>query len=164
MAFINIKNYPTLSPNGGIDQIFQTPTSFRKFSMNATWNDLRKRVDHVGWHSIVWFMKNISRHAFILLLAIKGRLMTKDKFRSFGIANDFLCCFCKNVMESIDHLFFACSKTFKVWKEILLLSNTNYDFRSWKDYVNHISFSQANDNLKHYLRKLSFDVIVYFIC
>ncbi|GJS11125.1 RNA-directed DNA polymerase, eukaryota, reverse transcriptase zinc-binding domain protein [Tanacetum coccineum] len=69
----------------------------------------------------------IPRHAFILWLAIQGKLMTQDKMEKWQNNVDLRCALCKNCVDSHDHLFFKCDYALKVWKEMLKKANNLQD-------------------------------------
>lgn len=52
-----------------------------------------------------------------------------------GMNVNTICCFCKNANETLDHLLFACHFTTKVWKELIVNCEMEYDLRMWKEYV-----------------------------
>nr|GFA46096.1 hypothetical protein [Tanacetum cinerariifolium] len=54
------------------------------------------------------------RHAFMVWLAIHGRLRTQDLMVKWEKYGDMRCVFCKNVLDNHDHLFFECEFSKKV--------------------------------------------------
>lgn len=127
-------------------------------------NLLERKAYKVKWHKLVQFKKNISRHAFITWLAIKGTLNTKDKLWRLGIKIDAWSCFCKKAMESVDHLFFACNKTNRMRKEIVGMSSMEYDLRPWNDYIKFLEQHWNSNDLKYRLGRLSLGATTYSIC
>nr|GFC51421.1 hypothetical protein [Tanacetum cinerariifolium] len=85
------------------------------FSGNTVWNDLRFCSDTVPWVKIVWYSQCIPMHAFMVWLAIHGRLRTQDLMVKWEKYGDMRCVFCKKVPNSHDHLFFECEFSKKVW-------------------------------------------------
>ncbi|WZZ19662.1 hypothetical protein YC2023_112751 [Brassica napus] len=65
---------------------------------------------------VVWFTQGVPRFSFITWFAIKNRLSTRDRMRSWGMIQG--CMFCGEVDETRDHLFFACPYSFTVWHEL----------------------------------------------
>ncbi|KAM6548308.1 hypothetical protein CsatB_019984 [Cannabis sativa] len=51
---------------------------------------------------------NISKHSFVLWLAILDRFKTRDRLFKFKIIDSPLCILCNNAGERKDHLFFEC--------------------------------------------------------
>ncbi|GJZ23061.1 RNA-directed DNA polymerase, eukaryota, reverse transcriptase zinc-binding domain protein [Tanacetum coccineum] len=50
-----------------------------KFSTNKAGNDIMDDKETVKWWNLVWYTHCIPRHAFVLWLAIQGRLTTQDR-------------------------------------------------------------------------------------
>ncbi|KAK7256204.1 hypothetical protein RIF29_29642 [Crotalaria pallida] len=59
-------------------------------------------------HKFVWNSYSIPKHCFIVWLAIKDRLRTKNSLSMFMQVQPE-CILCNRAMESRDHLFFECS-------------------------------------------------------
>jgi hypothetical protein len=49
---------------------------------------------------VVWFSQAIPRHAFILWLALRDALVTKEKMCSWGFSGPNVCMFCYGCNES----------------------------------------------------------------
>ena len=71
-----------------------------------TWEAFRETRDQIEWWRLVWFPLAIPKQAFILWLAMKDRLVTRVGLLSWDYRVDIQSCFCKNQMESRNHLFF----------------------------------------------------------
>ncbi|GKC70436.1 reverse transcriptase domain, reverse transcriptase zinc-binding domain protein [Tanacetum coccineum] len=54
------------------------------FSVNKVWKELKKNEEQVDWYRSVWFSHCIPSHAFILWLAILGRLSTQDRLVNYN--------------------------------------------------------------------------------
>src|ERR1051325_7655458 len=52
-------------------------------------------------------------------MALCEKLITKERLIKFGINVDSKCCL-SDCMETIEHLFFECKITNKIWKQIFL--------------------------------------------
>ncbi|XP_071719217.1 uncharacterized protein [Rutidosis leptorrhynchoides] len=91
-----------------------------EFSVFHAWNALRPQAGVVNWCSIVWFLQSIPGHAFMLWLTIKKKLKTQDRLHEWEkqVGVQLICFFCKNCIESHDHLFFECSYTTAVWSRV----------------------------------------------
>ncbi|XP_018465971.2 uncharacterized protein LOC108837423 [Raphanus sativus] len=100
-----------------------------QFSSARTWDQLRIRGHEVSWHHLVWFPQGVPRQAFIVWLAIRDRLSTGVRMRSWGLTQG--CVFCGERDESRDHLFFACPVTYTIWTTLtahLLGASANPDW------------------------------------
>ena len=68
----------------------------------------------------LWKLKVLSKVAVFAWRLLKDRLPTRDNLRRKQIElQDYLCPFCRIMEESIDHLFFHCSKVLPIWRESL---------------------------------------------
>ncbi|XP_047336054.1 uncharacterized protein LOC124939638 [Impatiens glandulifera] len=68
------------------------------------WNAIREICQIVNWAALVWSSKVIPRHFFILWLAFRGRLSTRDRILAYMDIPDANCVLCSGFAESIDHL------------------------------------------------------------
>ncbi|XP_057794115.1 uncharacterized protein LOC131010566 [Salvia miltiorrhiza] len=69
----------------------------------------------------IWKTKAPAKAIITAWKVLKGRLPTLDNLirRQVPIQPPIFCVFCKEKEESIDHLFFSCSKSEEVWKELI---------------------------------------------
>ncbi|XP_047340179.1 uncharacterized protein LOC124943750 [Impatiens glandulifera] len=79
-----------------------------KIKSSAIWNVIRERGQIVSWASLVWSLKIIPRHRFILWLAFRGRLSTRDRILAYMDIPDANCVLSSGFAESIDHLLGGC--------------------------------------------------------
>jgi hypothetical protein len=95
-------------------------STFKKgFYVNSdTWDALKIRKTKVDWWQLVWFPYIIPKHAFVLWLAMMGRLFTSDRLSKWGYKGDVLCLFYRSGMESRDIFFLL---FFLVWFLFLYL-------------------------------------------
>lgn len=61
------------------------------------------------WLKSIWHRFAIKRCSFILWLALKNRLLTKDRMANFGMNVDPCCVLCNQDVENVSHLFCTCS-------------------------------------------------------
>ncbi|GJW67965.1 RNA-directed DNA polymerase, eukaryota, reverse transcriptase zinc-binding domain protein [Tanacetum coccineum] len=119
--------------------------------------------DDVDWWKIVWFSQNIPKHAFIVWLAIEGKLTTQDKIRQWGSWDVMCCALCKNDAESHSHLFFECeySKTFwsKVVDKVGMACN-NYKLN---EIVAGLSKKTNGNSIDSIIRRICFAASVYLV-
>lgn len=113
------------------------------------------------WHGLVWHKKNISRHSFIFWLAIKEKLLTKDKLLRFGLIRRATCVLCETEDENVDHLFFHSSFNKYGWSAMLGDIHMNYDELPWSDYIEKNAKDLERNNFKTLLWKLSLGASVY---
>ncbi|XP_058787562.1 uncharacterized protein LOC131661915 [Vicia villosa] len=84
----------------------------------------------VDWRVLVCKNRARPRAVFILWLACQNRLATKDRIVKFGVATDRKCMFC-SCNEDVQHLFFECNYTKKVWEAVLGWLNINHNVQGW---------------------------------
>ncbi|XP_071715054.1 uncharacterized protein [Rutidosis leptorrhynchoides] len=86
------------------------------FSTQHVWIDLKSNKECVSWYDAVWFKGYDPKQAFILWLTILNRLNTQDRMMKCLPFQDLECDFCGSEADSINHLFFKCDFSLKVWK------------------------------------------------
>ena len=103
------------------------------FSCAATWEHFRTKGEEVNWWKLIWFKEAIPKHSFIGWLVIRNRLSKKASLMEWVLGGDSACLYCRQSIENRDHLFFKCSFTSRIWKQIMalcLVSNTPDDWHS----------------------------------
>ncbi|XP_071740297.1 uncharacterized protein [Rutidosis leptorrhynchoides] len=86
------------------------------YSTQQVWKDLKVNRNTVSWYDVVWFKGFDPKQAFILWLAILKRLNTQDRIMKWMPAQDLRCVFCGREADSVEHLFFKCEFTVKIWR------------------------------------------------
>ena len=67
------------------------------------------------WHLFCgWFSQCYPRYAFILWMAIRGRLQTQDRIARWNPNANMNCPLCSRVSDSHSHLFFECEFSSKI--------------------------------------------------
>ena len=90
------------------DYVSWNGLSGNQVSLPSIWNSFRATVAVVTWSELVWNSFAIPKCSFILWLAIKNRLLTRDKLISYGMIIDPACLLCSGNVESVHHLFSDC--------------------------------------------------------
>ena len=103
-----------------------------KYKASAVWSSIRPKHEKVSWNKLVWSSLNVPKHSFISWMAILNRLSTRDKMREWGIVIDGKCELCHNEMESRNHIFFRCSFSQEVWREVLRMGGLNRRVMKWE--------------------------------
>ncbi|GJZ37317.1 RNA-directed DNA polymerase, eukaryota, reverse transcriptase zinc-binding domain protein [Tanacetum coccineum] len=134
-----------------------------QFSVKEAWKVLRIDGPEVMWHKHVWFSQCIPRHAFILWMALKGRLKTQDRISRWIGADNMVCPFCKSCKDSHSHLFFQCGFAQGVWDRLKLMCRLEDLSYVWAEIVSGISVRKANNTLWSIIQRLVFGAAVYFI-
>jgi hypothetical protein len=90
-----------------------------QFSVNIAWDAIRTRNQEFRWKHLIWFSQCIPKHAFVLWLILREKLVTHDKIRVWNYKrNDMslLCCLlCYSEEETHNHLFFNCKYSSRIW-------------------------------------------------
>ena len=105
-----VGDYPS-----AIDKMHQWTTSGR-FKSKACYDFFRPKGGTVCWAKLVWHHSLLPKHAFILWLSLKERLLTRDKL--IDQIEDSSCILCGAPIESVNHLFFHCSVVNQIWAAI----------------------------------------------
>ncbi|XP_021985819.1 uncharacterized protein LOC110882016 [Helianthus annuus] len=130
-----------VTPNK-IDRIMWRDGSDRKdFSTSCVWNTIRYKETEVEWSAIVWFNQCIPRHAFLMWLIMRGKLLTQDKILSWDLSRrknmNMMCCLlCYANHDSHSHLFFECNYSAKVWDMVKRKVGMDSVQPKWADIVN----------------------------
>ncbi|XP_071713733.1 uncharacterized protein [Rutidosis leptorrhynchoides] len=87
-----------------------TDGNLQDFSVHLVWEYYRSKSNQVPWASVIWFLNNIPKHAFVMWLLMGENLMTQDKLKHWEISDNqsLLCTLSEQVSDSHDHLFFNC--------------------------------------------------------
>ncbi|KAG8365932.1 hypothetical protein BUALT_Bualt17G0023400 [Buddleja alternifolia] len=105
------------------------------YSSESAWEFLRDKEDKKSWYAVLRGPDKIPRNLFILWLATKEKLSTKDK--PWIALNNNFCCLCNSqLIESDDRLFFQFSTKWRDKHLIniaqrMLLASTVYN--TWRE-------------------------------
>lgn len=103
--------------------------------MKKTWHHVRQKEALVLWRNLVWFPKAIPKHSLITWLAMNNRLLTKARLQKRGYSGSVHCVLCNRCTEDLQHLFFGCSYSATVWKEVLNISGNIRAPCQWSNEV-----------------------------
>ncbi|XP_021979810.1 uncharacterized protein LOC110875926 [Helianthus annuus] len=90
------------------------------FSSSTVWQSLRSREQEIDWVNIVWFNQCIPRHAFLMWLIMRRKLLTQDIILKWDFSRrknmNMMCCLlCFENVDSHEHLFFECRFSTQIW-------------------------------------------------
>ncbi|GJX72018.1 reverse transcriptase domain, reverse transcriptase zinc-binding domain protein [Tanacetum coccineum] len=117
----------------------------------------------VDWYHVVWFTQFQPRQAFILWLAILGRLATQDRVEKWSGNTKMECHLCNKEKDSHSHLFFKYEFSKHIWD---MLRNKMFNMSNQEDLtsiVSKISLCKAKNNLGRIVNRLVHAAAVYFI-
>ncbi|KAK3189384.1 hypothetical protein Dsin_028945 [Dipteronia sinensis] len=98
---------PSYNPNSNVnDRARWLPFSNGTYSASSALASLRTPHPFVPWFKLVWFPQNIPRMSFILWVAIRGRLPTRNRIHKYDPMAVTTCVLCNTYPESHAHLFF----------------------------------------------------------
>ncbi|GAV82195.1 zf-RVT domain-containing protein, partial [Cephalotus follicularis] len=89
------------------------------FTIREACNIINMQGSEVEWWKIAWFPNSIPNHSFCVWLTFWEAHRTLDKLARWGVVSSSNCCFGCGQEESIDHLFFSCPFTARVWNHFL---------------------------------------------
>lgn len=132
----------------------------KKFSSKETWEFIIEKHIHCSWVDVVWFQHSTPKYSFISWLAMKGRLATGDKMRSWNVDTNEACC--AEPLETTEHLFFDCNYSGKIWS--LLMSGVlkdKYTIR-W-EAIQDILRDRTRSKMQLFVIKYMFQAAIYMI-
>ena len=88
------------------------------FTTKQVWLTLSQQHEEVEWSKVVWFSQGNPRYAFILWMAIKGKLQTQDRIMVWNSNKDMKCSLCNMTNDSHKHLFFECEFSKSIWEKL----------------------------------------------
>lgn len=99
--------------------------------VSTIWQSIRSNAIAPAWLSSVWHDLSIPKCAFTFWLALKGRLLTKDRMQRFRMDIDLKCVLCQHAIETHDHLFGTCQYITEI------LNANSFNFTGiWGSYMN----------------------------
>ncbi|GAV88656.1 zf-RVT domain-containing protein [Cephalotus follicularis] len=123
------------------------------FSTARAWQVIRRRSNVVPWRDVVWHPKRIPKHAFSLWLVL----------HAVGVIQNAACIFHCGETETLEHLFFQCPYSPKVWRDVLSLCNVFRPILSWTYEVLWMSTHAKGKEFHHTIRKLAFAATIYHL-
>ncbi|XP_076957147.1 uncharacterized protein LOC143632543 [Bidens hawaiensis] len=134
------------------------------FSTSQAFVDICGASPEMSWHKMIWFTQNIPRHAFILWLAVKERLLTQDRLWRWERNTDNLkCAFCDSQRDSHAHLFFECEFPNRIWSEVKKIADLGRPPAVWSECVHYLGALPTNPSIKSIIWRLLLGATVYFI-
>jgi hypothetical protein len=147
-------------PLGGTDvPIWESSSGV--YTCSETWDSLRTKLPIVPWSKVIWFSQAIPQQAFVLWLIFRNALSMKDRMCGWGYMGNSLCCFCYACQESVDHLFFCCSFSRRIWYRLMsscLVTNPRID---WDDVTSWSIRMLRGKSMQSTLCKLCLAAAVY---
>nr|XP_043612011.1 uncharacterized protein LOC122583698 [Erigeron canadensis] len=133
-----------------------------KFNTKQAWQDLRNNWPRVEWNDPIWFKQFNPIHAFILWLAVQGRLMTLDRIDKWKQNGVVQCGLCKSGDETHEHLFFKYNFTEQIWRSLRSFSWNLRNVNSIQQMVQEIAKNKGHNNIGSVVNKLIIVAAVYY--
>ena len=101
-----------------------------KLTTHVVWSSIRLTGQPVVWDSAIWHRLHVPRFSHLSWLVCLGRISTKARLASFGLAIDTACLFCVGGIESSNHLFLHCAYSRFILRQ--LISKTRIVIDTWE--------------------------------
>ena len=133
------------------------------FTVKEAWKALRLDSPKVIWYKLIWFTQCIPRHAFVLWMAMRGRLKTTDRISKWFNVSSVLCPLCNLEDETHCHLFFKCEFSKRIWDNLKPLCKLEDLSCNWAEVVSGLSIKTGNNSIWSVIQRLVFGAVVYFL-
>ncbi|XP_058751364.1 uncharacterized protein LOC131624446 [Vicia villosa] len=120
------------------------------------------RKPNVPWRRVFFGNSARPRAAFILWLACRNRLSTKDRISKFGVQTDGKCIYCGDE-ESCQHLFFECRVTRHLWLQVLNWLKLPHTPHRWDLELEWISKTVSRSNVRSKTLQVAIAEVVYAV-
>ncbi|KAK2652942.1 hypothetical protein Ddye_012798 [Dipteronia dyeriana] len=117
----------------------------------------------VPWFKLVWFPQNIPRMSFILWMAVRGRLPTRDRIHKYDPRAVTTCVLCNSHLESHAHLFFECLFSRAIWTQLMNYYGTHWIGLCWNDFIAWASTHWRGNTPVIVAKKLCLGAAIYHI-
>lgn len=127
-------------------------------SMASIWDSTRPQGSSHPWTVAVWHKFAIPKCSFTLWLALKNRLLTKERMVRFGMDTDTQCILCNNAVETNEHLFSLCPFI------NVIMGNAGFNFtRDWSNYLMGLFLSGPNSEMVKLVSFLFLGAAVFLV-
>ncbi|GAV89879.1 zf-RVT domain-containing protein, partial [Cephalotus follicularis] len=115
----------------------------------------------VEWWKIVWFPRNIPKHSFCAWMTFREAHRMLDKLVIWGLVTTNRCRFGCGQGESIDHLFFECPFTARIWNHFMLMCGFRKRVSGWRVEAEWCIQRLKGNDFKSWLTKLTLAEVIY---
>ena len=133
------------------------------YSTKAVYNTLSQSGSKVEWHKVVWFSQCNPRMAFILWMAIRGKLQTQDRIMRWNNDPDMKCSLCKKVQDSHNHLFFECDFSKSIWGGLKQKMGKCSMSDTWEDIIEQFAHGKCDNTINSVLSRIVLATTVYYV-
>nr|XP_043623020.1 uncharacterized protein LOC122594653 [Erigeron canadensis] len=154
---------PVLQSDKEDDVLWVTNSNLQvDFSTKQIWQDLKYNWPNIDWKDMVWFKHFNPRHAFILWLAVQGKLQTKDRIAKW-CHNSVQCVLCKVENETHEHMFFNCKFSADIWLRLRTFRWNMRDYIALQDIIQENVRIKKQNNIGTVVNKIIPAASVYQI-
>ena len=140
------------------DALFWGNDTANNVKISSIWHLLRTTANSPAWVDAVWHTLAVPKCSFTLWLALKGRLLTKDRMNNFEMYTDLRCCLCNNALENHDHLFGSCPYIHEV------MTDPAFNFTgNWSSYLQGRFFLNRPKGIRKLIGYLFIAASVYMV-
>ncbi|XP_022041032.1 uncharacterized protein LOC110943603 [Helianthus annuus] len=157
-----------INPNKPDILMWRHGDDINEFSTSCVWNSIRYSEPEIAWCGIAWFAQCIPRHAFLMWLIMKGKLLTQDKILKWDFSQrknmNMMCCLlCYENNDSHSHLFFECKFSSKVWLMVRHKVGMDSVQPKWDDVVDWLLNRVKSKSAANYVSRLLVAASAYVI-
>uniref|UniRef100_A0A1S3X9K7 Reverse transcriptase zinc-binding domain-containing protein n=1 Tax=Nicotiana tabacum TaxID=4097 RepID=A0A1S3X9K7_TOBAC len=103
-----------------------------KYSIKDIYGAYHGEFQKAPWRRMVCNNNGQPKWTFILFLALRRKLQTKERITSWANLEDMDCVLCKQENEDIAHLLFECMYAKQVWSKLLAWQSIKREVWNWK--------------------------------
>jgi hypothetical protein len=98
-----------------------------------------------------------------LWIAIHDALSTQNKLRCYGVIQTIQCHLCGGGREYVDHLFFDCPFSHRIWFDLCSKCLISFSRCSWVNTISWLSDLNEDYSLNSMLMRLILAAVIYYI-
>ncbi|XP_033148599.1 uncharacterized protein LOC117134396 [Brassica rapa] len=132
------------------------------FDTHQTWNSTRVHQSKVQWYKGLWFAGSTPKYSVMSWIAVHNRLATGDRLLQWNSQANAQCILCNAAVESRNHLFFSCSFTETIWRNLTRKLLGQHYSHIWDQVVDLIS-THTVSGISRFLLRYVFQVSVHTI-
>lgn len=145
----------------GAVRILSDWTDAKGLISSSAYDFFRFKGQRVRWAPVVWNASLVPKHAFFLWLCARRKVLTRDKLYFLDI--DRNCPFCNAVEESMDHLFFQCHLSSRIWSQIRNWLGVSRLLSSIHSGLKWISREARGKSWRSAVKRIGLAATVYYI-
>ncbi|XP_022032232.1 uncharacterized protein LOC110933311 [Helianthus annuus] len=158
----------TLNPDMRDEMYWKDGSELLQYSSSNVCHSIRVREPDVNWVKIVWFHQCIPKHAFLMWLIVRRKLLTQDIILQWDSSRrknmNMMCCvLCFAHIDSHNHLFFECKYSSHVWDNVRHKAGMSDVKASWGDIMDWLLVRVRSKTAATFVSKLLVATVAYFI-